>query len=456
MTMRAPLLSLHVLWIAVSVASAQESPPAAPSGPSSRVQQQQQQQAQPATAPAADAKQGADAKQPAQAQPQAGAASTFSAEQLEQIAAPIALHPDALLAHIMMGATYPLEVVEAARWVEKNSKLTGKALEDALKSQDWDPAVKSLCGFPSVLKQMSDNLDWTQDLGDAFLGQKKELMDAVQRMRRKALDSGNLKSTEQQKVSEEGQVIIIQSASPEVIYVPTYSPTVVYGGWSYPYYYYPPMYAPYPPGAGFVAFSFGVAWGAAIWGDCNWGGSDVDIDIDHHNEFNRNVDRDPKRNEIQKGDRAGASNRAGTSDRGGNKSGFKHNPEHRKGVNYKSQDVANRMGASQGSSRVSRDQARGYDRGNAGASQRAGGSAPSARNTASSRPSSTSRPSTTPSRSSSTTRPSTSTRSSGSSALSGSRSSSVDRRASSRGASSRASSASRGGMSRGGGGGRRR
>ena len=104
-----------------------------------------------------------------------------------------------------MASTYPLEIVEAARWVQKNPSLKGKALEEALKSQDWDPSVKSLCGFPAVLKQMNDNLDWTQDLGDAFLGQKEELMDTVQTMRKKALEAGNLKSSEQQKVTRGGR-----------------------------------------------------------------------------------------------------------------------------------------------------------------------------------------------------------------------------------------------------------
>ena len=114
---------------------------------------------------------------------------------------------------------------------------------------------------------MDENLDWTQDLGDAFLAQKTELMDTVQRMRGKAYDAGNLKTTEQQVVTQQAdKIIVIQPANPEVIYVPTYSPTVVYGGWSYPTYYYPPMYYPPPYGYGAMAFTVGVVWGAAIWG----------------------------------------------------------------------------------------------------------------------------------------------------------------------------------------------
>jgi hypothetical protein len=133
----------------------------------------------------------------AAAQDDAGATaknSSFINEQLEQIVAPIALYPDALLAQILMASTYPLEIVEAARWSAKNPKVTGDKLEAALKEQTWDPAVKSMCAFPDVLKRMNENLDWTQDLGDAFLGQKSELMDAVQNMRRKAYEAGNLKS----------------------------------------------------------------------------------------------------------------------------------------------------------------------------------------------------------------------------------------------------------------------
>jgi hypothetical protein len=162
-------------------------------------------------------------------------AAGFSKEQLEQIVAPIALHPDPLVAQMLMAATYPLEIVEAGRWMKANPGLKDKALEEALKKQEWDASVKSLCGFPDVLKQMDDNLDWTQDLGDAFLSQKTELMDTIQRMRGKAYDSGNLKTTEQQVVTQQpDKIIVVQPANPEVIYVPTYSPTVVYGGWSYP------------------------------------------------------------------------------------------------------------------------------------------------------------------------------------------------------------------------------
>ncbi len=277
----------------------------------------------------------------------------FAAEQLEQLVAPIALYPDALLSQILMASTYPLEVVEADRFMKKNPELKGDALNAALKEHDWDASVKSLCTVPDVLGQMSENLDWTQDMGDALLGQKTELMDTVQRMRGKAYEAGNLETSEQQVVTQqEDKIIVIESTDPEVVYVPTYSSTVVYGGWGYPHYYYPPFYYPPPPGYGFVSFGVGVIVGGAIWGNCNWGwgGSDIDIDIDRNFDFNRetNVDFDRDRNR----DRAQNTGRDG-------KTSWQHDASHRKGVNYRSEEVAQRNGATAGNNRVTRDQARG-------------------------------------------------------------------------------------------------
>lgn len=283
----------------------------------------------------------------------------FSKEQLEQMVAPIALYPDALLTQVLMASTYPLEVVDAERWVGQNAGLEGDALDQALLEKDWDPSVKSLAHLPDVLKKMSDNLDWTQDLGDAFLGQQQELMDTVQRMRGLAHEAGNLKTTEQQVVTQQpNQTIVIESPQPQVIYVPSYSPTVVYGSsWSYPTYYYPPMYAPYPPGYGLMTFGFGMAMGAALWGDCDWGwgDTDIDIDIDRYNEFNRNTSRNSERYNINRGQDGRGS--------------WQHNPEHRKGVNYRDRGVAQQYGARAGSNRVTRDQARGWS--GAGAGNRA-------------------------------------------------------------------------------------
>ena len=195
----------------------------------------------------------------------------FKKEEIEQLVAPIALYPDALVAQILMASTYPLEIVSAARWSKANPNVKDKALEDAMQKQTWDPSVKSLTAFPSVLAMLNDKLDMTQKLGDAFLGQQKEVMAAIQGLRAKAEKAGNLKSSKEQTVTttqEAGTTVIkIEPADPQVVYVPTYNPTVVYGPWPYPayppYYYYPPGYA---PGAAFFSFTFGVIGGQRVVG----------------------------------------------------------------------------------------------------------------------------------------------------------------------------------------------
>jgi len=255
----------------------------------------------------------------------------FKPEELEQIVAPIALYPDSLLAQIFMASTYPLEIVQAARWSKAHPDVKGDAVAKAVEKETWDASVKSLIAFPDVLTMMNDKLDWTQKLGDAFLAQQKDVMDAVQRLRVKAKESGNLKSSKEQTVKTEAapagtaspQIIIIESKDPEVIYVPTYNPTVVYGAWPYPayppYYYYPPGYA---AGAAFFSFSVGVIVGGAMWGNCNWGGSDIDIDVNRYNNFNRN---EFNRNEINNGK-------------------WKHSPEHRQGVGYRDSATQQKYG----------------------------------------------------------------------------------------------------------------
>lgn len=265
----------------------------------------------------------------------AGEDKSFKQEELDQLLAPIALYPDSLLAQIFMASTYPLEVVQAGRWVKANEGLKGDALTDALEQQNWDPSVKSLANFPQVLNMMNEKLDWTQKLGDAFLEQQKEVMDTVQELRQKADAEGNLKSNEEQKVvvEKETKTIIIEPANPQVIYVPTYNPTVVYGTWWYPsyppYYYYPPGYV-----AGAALFSFGVgmavgaAWGYA-WGRCNWGRGDVNVNINRNTNINRNIDRSRYQNKITAGQ--------------GGQGKWKHNPEHRKGVSYRDQKTAQKF-----------------------------------------------------------------------------------------------------------------
>jgi len=262
----------------------------------------------------------------------------FKPEELEQIVAPIALYPDPLVAQIFMASTYPLEVIQAARFAKTNPNLKGDALNEELKKQTWDDSVKALVGFPQVLEMMDSQLEWMQKLGDAVLAQQKDTMGAIQRLRAKAQSAGNLKSTEQQKViveQAEGQpqqqtVIRIEPASPEVIYVPTYNPTVVYGGWPYPayppYYYYPPYYPVGYFATAAIAFGIGMAVGGAIWGGCNWGGGNIDIDVNRQNNFNRNVNR---------GDRVSPrdGNRGGGAR--GDRGTWQHNPEHRKGAQYR-------------------------------------------------------------------------------------------------------------------------
>ena len=162
----------------------------------------------------------------------------FTTEQLDQLLAPIALYPDALLSQVLMAATYPLEVVEAARWSQANPNLKGDAAVAAVKDKSWDVSVKSLTAFPQTLQMMSNQLDWTQKLGDAMIGQQKDVATAVQRLRAKAQAAGNLKSTPQQTVTTQSSggasAIVIEPASPELLYVPYYNPAWAYGAWPYP------------------------------------------------------------------------------------------------------------------------------------------------------------------------------------------------------------------------------
>ena len=208
--------------------------------------------------------------------------------------APIALYPGSLLAQVLMASTYPGDVQSAVAWSEAHPDTKGDAAISQVESQEWEPSVKSLTAFPQVLAMMGAKPDDVQRLGDAFLADPARVMDRVQYLRKKAQEAGNLKSNEQQKVSEateeNKQVIIIEPAQPNTVYVPVYQSTVVYGSWWYPsyppYYWAPPPYY-YPPGGAFVA---GVFWGAAVvgisnglWGGVNWGRGDVNINVNKYN-----------------------------------------------------------------------------------------------------------------------------------------------------------------------------
>ncbi|MEX3979843.1 DUF3300 domain-containing protein [Paraburkholderia sp. EG287A] len=260
----------------------------------------------------------------------------YKPEELEALVAPIALYPDSVLAQVLMASTYPLEIVHAARWVKEHPKLKGDEAVKAVQDQPWDTSVKSLVAFPQALEPMNDKLDWTQKLGDAFLAQEKDVLAAVQRLRARAQDSGNLKSNEQQKVVVEqppaqgGQtsqtIVKIEPANPEVIYVPAYNPTVVYGAWSYPAYppyAWPPYPAYYPGGALMTGFAWGVGLAAAgaIFGNCNWGGGDVNINVDKARNVNRNFDS--------------------TKVQGGK---WQHDSSHRQGVAYRDNATREKFG----------------------------------------------------------------------------------------------------------------
>jgi len=244
-------------------------------------------------------------------------APVFSAQEIDAMVAPIALYPDALLSQVLMAATYPLEIVQAARWSKSTNNPGGEAALSKVSDQTWDPSVQSLVAFPKLLTMMSDQLDWTQKLGDAFLAQQGDVMDSIQRLRQQAQKAGNLSSNTQQNVSTQGQTIIIEPAQPNVIYVPAYNPTVVYGTWAYPSY--PPVYYPgvmsWYPGQAVVnglMWGAGVAAAGAIFGGFNWNNRDVNINVNNFNRISRNNFYSGQGN-----------------------SNWKHNPQHRGAVAYR-------------------------------------------------------------------------------------------------------------------------
>ena len=188
-------------------------------------------------------------------------------DQLDSLVAPIALYPDPLLAQTLASSTYPLEIIQLQQWMDQNKNLKDKALASAVQKQNWDPSVQAMAGYPEVVQRMAGNIQWTDDLGNAFLAQQSDVMDAVQRMRGKAQGTGNLKTSAQQTVQTktvEGgkQAIIIEQAQPDVVYVPSYDPVVVYGAAPPAYPYYPYTYPGYYPGMG-LAWGAGLALGAA-------------------------------------------------------------------------------------------------------------------------------------------------------------------------------------------------
>jgi hypothetical protein len=299
-----------------------------------------------------------------QANAPAEEASKIPNDQLDSLVAPIALYPDPLLAQTLAASTYPLELIQLQQWLAKNSGLKDKALADAVAKQPWDPSIQATAALPDVVKRLADDIQWTTDLGNAFLAQQSDVMDAVQRMRKKAQDTGNLKSGEQQKVEtkviENKSVIVVEQANPQVVYVPSYDPVVVYGPPVYPY---PPIY--YPP-AGYyaagVAISFGVGLAlGAVWGGgwgwgAGWGGNN-NININNNNNFIRNSNiNGGNRNNIGGGNRPSNQPARGGGNLGGN-SNWTHNPQHRGGAPYRDRATADRFGGTSRGDSLSNRQA---------------------------------------------------------------------------------------------------
>ena len=263
--------------------------------------------------------------------PAGDGAERIAPDQLDSLVAPIALYPDPLLAQTLAASTYPLELMQLQQWLMKNASLKDRALADAVARQPWDPSVQAMAALPDVVKRLADDIQWTTDLGNAFLAQQADVMDAVQRMRQKAQEKGTLRSSDQQvvktEVVENKSVVVIEQPSPEVVYVPSYDPTVVWGAPVYPY---PPITYP-PPGyyAAGAAISFGVgvavgaAWGGGWGWNAGWGHND--ITINNNNNFNRN-----------------ANIRAGNT--AVNRGSWQHNPQHRGGAPYRDNATAQRFG----------------------------------------------------------------------------------------------------------------
>ncbi|WP_370601300.1 DUF3300 domain-containing protein [Pseudomonas nitroreducens] len=305
----------------------------------------------PAAAPAPPAAAATAAPPAAPANP---SQAVFSTEELDQMLAPLALYPDSLLAQVLMATTYPGNVADAAAWSKAHPGVSGDEAVKQVANQPWDPSVQSLVAFPVVLATLEQDPAWVQRVGDAFLAQPDAVMDSVQRLRRQAQAAGNLKSNEQQTISIKpaappptqpapggdtvvvqqpapSQTIVIEPTNPQVVYVPSYNPNQVYGTWAYPSS--PPTYYPPPPQYQYpvaTALATGLAFGAGIaivnslWGDCDWDDHEIDVDVEHYNNFNsnRNVNRNVNR------------------EFNGNRATWRHDPTYRNGVPYR--DAASR------------------------------------------------------------------------------------------------------------------
>ena len=290
----------------------------------------------------------------------------LKSDQLDALVAPIALYPDPLLSQALMASTYPLEIIQAQQWLAKNQTLKGEELEKAVKAQTWDPSVQATAMIPDLLKRLAEDITWTTNLGNAFLAQQQDVMDSVQRLRKKAMDGGKLESNDKMKVEtkvvEKETVVVIQPASPQVVYVPAYNPTVIWG--PPPVYAYPPIYYPPPPPPGAMLFSFGMGMmmGAAMHGGyccgCGWGHSSTVV-INNNNTF---VNHYNKTNNVRTG--SGNSN-------------WQHNAQHRGGAPYGDRATATKYGGNTRGGQQGRPSASTMDRGGpgAGTANRGGASA---------------------------------------------------------------------------------
>ena len=262
----------------------------------------------------------------------------FTQQQLDQMLAPVALYPDSLLSQILMASTYPLEIVEAARWSKANPNLKGDDAVKAAEQNGWDPSVTSLVAFPQVLTMMDSNLSWTERLGDAFLAQQPQVMETVQNLRQRAYAAGNLRSNDQVRVDQQGQTIVIEPPNPQVVYVPYYDPRVVYGPWWWPEY--PPVYwGPWPGYFVRPGFGVGFAWGVGItvgagffFGAFDWPHRHIRV-IPVNNFYYRN-------NVVRV---------------------WEHDPVHRLGVPYRGVELRQRFGRMSAAPEARRD-FRGHDR----------------------------------------------------------------------------------------------
>ncbi len=284
----------------------------------------------------------APAQQPATPTAAPAEEALYTPDQLDSLVAPIALYPDPLLAQTLAASTYPLEIVQLQQWLAKHPDMKEKKLAEKVAKQPWDPSIQAMAALPNVVKRLADDIQWTTELGNAFLAQEADVMQAVQRMRVKAQSTGQLKSTPEQvvktEVVESRNYVVIEQANPQVVYVPSYDPVVVYGAPVYPYpaIYYPPVGA-YAAGAA-ISFGVGVAMGAAWGGGWGWnaGWGHNDINVNYNNNFNRNANIN-----------RGAGNQ------------WRHQPQHRGGTPYQNRSTANRYGGTaRGDSMASRQASR--------------------------------------------------------------------------------------------------